>query len=142
MKKLLLPLLAVLMLFSGCDIYDIGPEMVSDIIVAYSDSWQKDVDENVLYQDFAFPEITNDVMDRGMVSVSMLVTGVNGEDVYHQLPYVFPVENVDQRYYVSQNIRYEVRNGMVTIVMEWGDRVLYQAPRRDYVFKVNIVIPE
>ncbi|MCQ2127367.1 MAG: hypothetical protein MJZ06_08040 [Bacteroidaceae bacterium] len=140
MKKLFFPLFAVLLLFTGCEFYDIGPDVISDDIVAYANSWQRDENDRVLYQDFSFPEITQNVLERGSVSVSMVNRGNKGETVLNALPYVFPVS--DGRQFVMQNIRYEVRNGLVTIVMEWGNREMYAAPTENYRFRVSIIRPD
>ena len=70
----------------------------------------------------------------------MVNRGNKGETVLNALPYVFPVS--DGRQFVMQNIRYEVRNGLVTIVMEWGNREMYAAPTENYRFRVSIIRPD
>ena len=53
------------------------------------------------------------------------------------LPYVYPVDNGKEL--IMQNIRYEVENGILTLVIEWQDFRRYI--QGDYQFKVCILQP-
>lgn len=139
MKKIIMFVtLAVAMLFSGCEV--VGPEMRTEVIDASARQWNFDNVDLLYYQDYSFPEINSYVMDKGLVQVSM-ISVVDGKEVQHALPYVFPVDIYDGPALVgttTENIRYEVRRGLLTLVIEFGDREAH--PIRDnYTFKVTIL---
>ncbi|MCQ2083876.1 MAG: hypothetical protein MJY58_05235 [Bacteroidaceae bacterium] len=137
-KTIMFVTLAVAMLFSGCEV--VGPEMRTEVIDASARQWNFDNVDLLYYQDYSFPEINSYVMDKGLVQVSM-ISVVDGKEVQHALPYVFPVDIYDGPVLVgttTENIRYEVRRGLLTLVIEFGDREAH--PIRDnYTFKVTIL---
>ena len=123
MKKIFLLLFAGLFLLTGCDIHKTYEtyEVISgvDLKTIYcdvkADRWDivDDVDEGCyLYQVLDFPEITSNVISDGAVLVYLI--DESGRD--NVLPYVFPLDNG-----VMKNIRYDVSEGHLTIIMEWSD---------------------
>ena len=139
MKKNVLALLVVALCFCGCsyDKYEIG----SDLQVYYEDApankWLSSGREGepgyYVYQQFRFPEITSSVMDDGAVMVYLCDGNI---DV--PLPNVFPVE--DGRTIVTENMRFEVEKGLVTIVLEWND-FCFHDNLENYKFKICILTP-
>ena len=139
MKKNVLALLVVALIFCGCsyDKYEIG----SDLQVYYEDApankWLSSGREGepgyYVYQQFRFPEITSSVMDEGAVMVYLCEGSI---DV--PLPNVFPVE--DGRTIVTENMRFEVEKGLVTIVLEWND-FNFHDNLENYKFKICILTP-
>lgn len=146
MKKLFIPVLAITsLLFSGCihetnETYEIvkqGTDMSVYYIDALGDDWLLSGTEGqpgcYVYQEFEFKEITSTVLDKGAVLVYMVDDA--GRDII--LPYVYPVDNGKEL--IMQNIRYEVENGILTLVIEWQDFRRYI--QGDYQFKVCILQP-
>lgn len=145
MKKIIIPVIATLLL-SACDIdktyetYEIikqGTDMFVDYVDAKGNEWEQSGQEGqpgfYIYQEFEFPEVTEDVLEYGAVLVYLV--DADGRD--NILPYVFPVDNGYEL--IMQNIRYDVEKGIVTIIIEWQDFKKYL--QNDYRFKVCILQP-
>jgi len=145
MKKIVIPILAAILL-SSCDIHEtyetyeivkVGTDMFVDYVDAAGNDWLSSGTEGkpgfYVYQEFLFPEVTDNVMNDGAVLVYLV--DADGRD--NVLPYVFPVDNGQEL--IMQNIRYDVEKGKVTIVIEWQDFGKYQ--QVDYKFKVCILQP-
>ncbi|MBR4811126.1 MAG: hypothetical protein IK039_05125 [Bacteroidaceae bacterium] len=146
MKKIFIPVIAASLLMSGCtfhehyDTYEVvqqGTDMFVDYIVAKGNDWIPSGNEGqpgfYIYQEFEFPEITQNVLENGAVLVYLV--DADGRD--NILPYVFPVDNGQDL--LMQNIRFDVEKGILTIVIEWQDFRKY--PQGDYDFKVCILQP-
>lgn len=147
MKKMYFTVLSALLLCGCGDVYRTyetyeivkqGTDMFVDYIDAKGNDWASSGTEGkagfYVYQEFRFDEINHDVLENGAVLVYLV--DADGRD--NILPYVFPVEN-DYHELLMQNIRYEVEEGILTIVIEWQDFIKYHQP--DYTFKVCILSP-
>ena len=88
-----------------------------------------------IYKTVSCKKIDRNVLDDGAVVVYM-VDDVEGDN---PLPYVFPVET--KRSVVSQNIRFKVKKGYITFVVEWDDADIYEF-YYDIKFKVCVFAPE
>ena len=146
MKKILFPVIAASLLMSGCtfhehyDTYEVvqqGTDMFVDYIVAKGNDWILSGTEGqpgcYVYQEFQFPEITENVLNNGAVLVYLV--DADGRD--NILPYVFPVDNDYEL--IMQNIRFDVEKGVLTVIIEWQDFKKYI--QNDYDFKVCILQP-
>lgn len=153
MKKFLLSFFAfasVLFMSSCGDVYKTeivkeGVDLFTDYVTATADSWTYFGNEGelgcLIYQDFEFPEISNKVMDEGLVTVYFCAREQEGNDFVdrdHPLPYVFTVEN-EHHQVISQNIRYAVERGFLRVIVEWSDSKTYL--QDDMQFKVCIMSP-
>lgn len=131
----------------GCDVYKMeGTELYTEFVTAYGNRWTRLGTEGqlgcLLYQDFEFPEISSEIMDRGLVTVYFCSREKEGNSLVdrdHPLPYMFTVEN-DSHYIITQNVRYSVEHGFLRIIIEWGDSKTYMQP--DQKFKVCILTPD
>lgn len=144
MKKIILMLTAIVLLFSGCDIHTTeivkpGVDMFTDYIDANKADWNSAGREGdpgfYLYQEFKFGEITNRVLRDG----SVLVYLVDADNRDNMLPYVTLFDN--GRNIIMQNIRYEVEKGILTLVIEWQDFCSYKPDLNNLKFKVCILVP-
>lgn len=146
MKKIFIPVIATALLLSGCDIHETyetyeivkeGTDMFVDYVTAKGNEWFADGTEGqpgfYIYQEFSFPEVTTEVLEKGAVLVYLV--DADGRD--NILPYVFPVDNGHEL--IMQNIRYDVEVGKVTMAIEWQDFKRYN--QTDYEFKVCILKP-
>lgn len=86
-----------------------------------------------IYHEFKFPEINKAVIDKGAVLVYL----IDGDGRDNILPYVYPVDNGYNL--IMQNIRFEIEQGILTLVVESQDFVKYN--QNDYRFKVCIIQP-
>ena len=155
MKKLFIPLIATLFL-SACHIdnYDVvkeGADITTYEIDAYNNEWidSKEGEGNAgfyVFQQFDFPEITDEVFRKGSVLVYM-VEKKQDYTAKHILPYVYPRDIVERdnhgqivnRFQIMQNIRYEVEPGLLTIAVEWQDFV--KCDLENFKFSVCIIKP-
>ena len=149
MKKLFIPLLATLFL-SACHIdnYDVvkeGADIATYEIEAFHNEWidSKEGEGNAgfyVFQQFDFPEITDEVFRKGSVLV-YLVERNQDYTAKHILPYVYPRDIIQgpNRFQIMQNIRYEVEPGLLTIAVEWQDFV--KCDLEDFKFSVCIIKP-
>lgn len=146
MKKIFIPVIAASLLLSGCtfhehyDTYEVvqqGTDMFVDYVEAKGNEWILSGTEGqpgcYVYQEFKFPEITQNVLENGAVLVYL----VDSDDRDNILPYVFPVDNGYEL--IMQNIRFDVEKGILTIIIEWQDFKKYI--QGDYEFKVCILQP-
>ena len=149
MKKLFIPLLATLFL-SACHIdnYDVvkeGDDISTYEIEAFHNEWidSKEGEGNAgfyVFQQFDFPEITDEVFRKGSVLVYMVEKNQD-YTAKHILPYVYPRDIIQgpNRFQIMQNIRYEVEPGLLTIAVEWQDFV--KCDLEDFKFSVCIIKP-
>lgn len=143
MKKMILSLMSVILLCSGCDVYTTkvikpGVDIYTYYKDVFPDEWSQSGKAGELgcyyYADFTFKEIDNRVMKDGAVTVYL----IDEEDNDNPLPYLFPVWN--GRKTLMQNIRYSVSKGVLTIKIEWEDNDIYEL-RDKMNFKVCILSP-
>ena len=149
MKKLFIPLIATLFL-SACHIdnYDVvkeGADIATYEIEAFHNEWidSKEGEGNAgfyVFQQFDFPEITDEVFRKGSVLVYMVERNQD-YTAKHILPYVYPRDIIQgpNRFQIMQNIRYEVEPGLLTIAVEWQDFV--KCDLEDFKFSVCIIKP-
>ena len=64
---------------------------------------------------------------------------VDSKEGVNPLPYAFTVETKSD--YILQNIRFNVKKGFITFVIEWDDAEIYDIDY-DIKFKVCIFAPE
>ena len=146
MKKSFLSIVAASLMLCGCHIhqdyetYEIikqGTDMFVDYIDAQGNKWEQSGTYGkpgyYIYQEYEFPEITQNVLDNGAVLVYLV--DADGRD--NILPYVFHFDNGSEL--VMQNIRFDVEKGILTLIIEWQDFCKY--PQGDYRFKVCILQP-
>ena len=148
MKKAVFTIVSALLICSCGDVYRTyetyeivkqGTDMFVDYIDVKGSDWLPSNAEEgkpgfYVYQNFIFDEINFDVLENGAVLVYL----VDGDGRDNILPYVFPVEN-EYRELLMQNIRYDVEEGVLTIIIEWQDFRKYI--QNDYKFKVCILSP-
>lgn len=159
MKKFFIPVVLSALLLCGCDIYKTyetynvyGTNITTYEINTPNDKWKESIvnGEGIngyyVYQQFIFPEITDEVFRKGSVQVYLVETvqAENPKDSYtckHILPYVYPRDIIEgnDRFQIMQNIRYEVEPGLLTIVVEWQD--FYRCDLEDFKFNVCILTP-
>lgn len=148
MKKMIIPLFAATLLLCSCgdvyrtyETYEVvrpGVEMFTDYIDVRATDWKIDGTQGqpgcYVYQEFKFPEVNATVLDKGAVLVYLV--DASGRD--NILPYVYPVKN-EYGQKLMQNIRYDVEEGLVTLVVEWEDFKVYGLD--NFKFKVCILSP-
>jgi hypothetical protein len=117
--------------------------MGSDINVSYYtvgyNKWTKEsTGPNTwqYYYSIKNKDITNDVMDNGAV-LAYFIDEAYGSDT--PLPYTFTVSDTHHNV-MTQNIRYEVKSGYITFIVEWSDGGEYDI-LEDYEFKVCVISP-
>ena len=145
MKKVLFLLFSALVVCSGCDIHTTeiikpGVDVYTEYITVTPDDWVRNGTPAgdagcYIYKTVSCKKIDRNVLDDGAVVVYM-VDDVEGDN---PLPYVFPVET--KRCVVSQNIRFKVKKGYITFVVEWDDADIYEFDY-DIKFKVCVFAPE
>ena len=145
MKKVLFLLFSALFVFSGCDIYTTeivkpGVDIYTEYITVSPDEWVKNTKREgeagcYLYKTVPCKNIDRNVLDNGAVMAYM----IDDKEGDNPLPYVFPVET--KRSIILQNIRFNVKKGYITFVVEWDDSEIYEL---DYKiqFKVCVFVPE
>lgn len=166
MKKSIFLIPIAAMLLCGCDFHETnntyqiikqGTDMFVDYIDLVASELQISGTEGqpgcFAYQEFAFDEITEDVLANGAVLVYLMdEPNYYNEDKHDNiLPYVYPVRDNDTGQLLMQNIRFNVYRGMVnrdgvdvetgiiSIVFEWQNFRIYN--QGDYSFKVCILQP-
>lgn len=144
MKKVFLLLITAIVVLSGCEFNTTkiveGTEMFSDEIVArkgnkWNPAGTPGKEGCYVYQEFEFKEIDRSVLKSGAVLVYLI--DANNRD--NQLPYVHSFD--DGRNIVTENIRFEVERGLLTIVVTWDDFNRYDI-NEDMKFKVCILYPD
>ena len=143
MKKALIALVSCMFLLCGCSYekYEIGTDMVVSYYTITPNQWVKE-NTGVGFQYYCTirnKDITKNVIDDGAV-LAYYLDPEFGTD--HLLQYSFPVKDLDTGKKITQNIRYEVKRGEITFVLEWSDGVAYEIPEgADYEFKVCVMSP-
>lgn len=132
-------LLTILILY-GCTINEnhYGAKIETIYITANYDDWdvtniRSGNEGHYMFQEFSFPEINQSVLDDGAV----LVYYIDNADRDNILPLVLPYEN-GLGIELTENIRYECENGILTIIIESSD-FSSAARNSDMQFKVCIL---
>ncbi|MBP9990336.1 MAG: membrane lipoprotein lipid attachment site-containing protein [Bacteroidales bacterium] len=139
MKKIIFPLLALVLLATGCrkdpDIinYYTGSEVRTAYYTVHDNQWMSNGD--FYFVDCENPDITRAVLENGAV-----VACVWNADNWYDLPYVYPMET-SAGVVVPENVRFQYREGMVTIVMQDMDGYLPDEVYGDMTFKVSVIRP-
>jgi hypothetical protein len=144
MKKALISLVSCMFLLCGCSFerYEMGSDInVSYYTVGYNKWTKESTGPNTwqYYYSIKNKDITNDVMDNGAV-LAYFVDEAYGADT--PLPYSFTV-TVDQPHssmVLTQSIRYEIKSGYITFIVEWSDGGEYDI-LENYEFKVCVISP-
>lgn len=95
---------------------------------------------NYLYAEFDNQDITQNVVDNGVVIGSVLYTYNLEENLksWNNMPYVFPFFTKDTAI-VAENIRFEYEVGKVTFVIEDADAVTPEDMVEPISFKVSVI---
>ena len=146
MKKVLFLLFSALVVCSGCDIHKTevikpGVDIYTEYITITPDDWTENDTPSGNAGCYKFKTVTckmidSNVMENGAVMVYYMADNKKAD---HPLPYVFPVETENS--IISQNIRYCVRKGYITFIVEWDDAEIYNI-NYDMEFKVCVFSPE
>ena len=141
MKKALIALFSCMFLLCGCSYekYEVGTDMVVSYYTIGADQWNKE-QTGVGYQYYHTirnKDITKSVIDDGAV-LAYFIDPEFGTD--HLLQYSFPVGITGTSKMITQNIRFEVKRGEITFVLEWSDGGEYDI-NEDYEFKVCVMSP-
>ncbi len=151
MKKLILPIIALSMLVTGCiggdvyespsgGVYESDLELISKTITIRPDQWEVDGNPGeegaVLVSEWALRELTQDVIDNGMVQVSYAFVGIRGNLVLHPLPYILPYQGNPAA--VLETYRCSPEKGILTFYIEDSDFQCY-IPEQPLTFKVQIL---
>ena len=141
MKKAVIALVSCMFLLCGCSFerYEMGSDInVSYYTVGYNKWTKESTGPNTwqYYYSIKNKDITNDVMDNGAV-LAYFIDEAYGSDT--PLPYTFTVSDTHHNV-MTQNIRYEVKSGYITFIVEWSDGGEYDI-LDDYEFKVCVISP-
>ena len=141
MKKAFIALVSCMFLLCGCSYekYDIGTDMVVSYYTIEPAQWVKE-NTGVGYQYYCTirnKDINKDVIEDGAV-LAYYIDPETGLD--HLLQYSFPVRIGRTTEKTTQNIRFEVKRGEITFVIEWADGVAYDI-EEPYEFKVCVMAP-
>lgn len=138
--KFVLPLLAVAMLTVSCH-RDCEPLPGTATLKTYyftvnTYDWQAQERLGYVYCEKAFNELTENVLNNGAVMVYF----IDQNNLDNQLPYLNPyyqeLDNGEMGIFF-ENIRYDVRPGYITFIVQQNDCVLL-APNAPCQFKVCI----
>jgi hypothetical protein len=145
MKKVLFLLFSALVVCSGCDIHKTevikpGVDIYTHFITVSPTDWERNnVPEGeagcYIYCTYQCKEIDRNVMDDGAVAVYL----VDSKEGVNPLPYAFTVESKSD--FILENIRFNVKKGFITFVVEWDDADIYEIDY-DMKFKVCVFAPE
>ena len=153
MKKLILPIIALSMLITSCiggDVYE-SPntsrdynnsdfELITTTITVRPNQWVVDGNPGeegaVLISEWSIRELTQSVLDNGMVQVFYVFESDNGSLVEHPLPYMLPYYDTPAN--VIENYRYYLERGKLTLVIEGSDFQCY-IPENNLDFVVKIL---
>ena len=152
MKKLLLPIIALSVLITGCiggDVYESPSsdrtyqsdlELITTNITVRPNQWVVDgtpgEEGTALISEWAVRELTQDVIDHSMVQVSYTFYDNKGSLVEHPLPYILPWQGSPSN--VLETFRCFFERGKITLVIESSDFQCY--PREEnHTFKVKIL---
>lgn len=135
LKKLMLPLMALAMLVSGCtkEYVTFGSQVETFRFNVTPSQWQQNKGEalpgadNYLYCTLDVPAINGEVFDRGTVQAYVwnVYDVANNLGAWNPLPFVYPLELlVDNEeggqswVIVPENLRYEWEQGKVTLIIQ------------------------
>ncbi len=136
MKKFVIPFLVACFLMTSCDksenIYVVNP-VQTVYLDAYRNNWVPDPNTSYIYASFKMPEITNTIIQNGIV-VAYYIDG----QYDNMLPYLLPYldQNTNLLYY--ENLRFDMRAGEITFIIEDSDFNRPNPPSH-MKFKVSIV---
>ncbi len=147
MKKIFLFAVATMLMFSGCgpDEYYITCEHdyaaiethyvpVNYTLWADEPSFNNGGDGPYIFYTHNMPEITNEVIENGVVLIYLIE---NGRD--NILPYLRPwgINTFDEPF--SQNVRFNIEKGKITFIIEASDLDFPNYPVGTLEFKVVIL---
>lgn len=145
MKKLIFMMALSIMVLVSCErehYCDCNNNNVPSNTVALStfyinvklEDWAKyDDAEKYVYAYFDAPEITDNVIENGLV-ISYFVDG----EYDNQLPYVYPVPLLTDTIY--ENMRFDYKKGVITFIIE-DSNMGFTFPNNDRTFKVCVFSP-
>lgn len=138
MKKLILALLLGTCFITSCTkeetFYVYHSNVKSYYIDVRANHWVDDPGLTYIYASFNMPEITNKVIEDGIV-VAYFIDN-SGRD--NMLPYLLPYfdQNINDYYY--ENVRFDISRGEITFIIEDSDFKHANIPNL-MKFKVSIV---
>lgn len=145
MKKLIFIMTLSIMVLVSCEreyYCDCNNNNVPSNTVALStfyidikpEDWAEyDDEEKYVYASFEAPEITENVIENGLV-ISYFVDG----EYDNQLPYVYPVPLLTDTIY--ENMRFDYKKGVITFIIEDSD-MGFAIPTNEREFKVCVFSP-
>jgi hypothetical protein len=123
---LLLPMLLLAVLFSGCKKEEVVVPNRTIFINVPAANWQRDNDNKLFFVDLDVPEINDVVADRDGIIVA--IAEPNG-NVYEALPDVFH----------GFSISYTYQPGNVQLISQFADGTMPNNPPGDLDVKITIV---
>ena len=112
---------------------DVKPEDWAAVPVPPPIEAEYDDAEKYVYASFEAPEITENVIENGLV-ISYFVDG----EYDNQLPYVYPVPLLTDTIY--ENMRFDYKKGVITFIIEDSD-MRFAIPTNERKFKVCVFSP-
>ncbi|MBP5240372.1 MAG: hypothetical protein J6Z26_00535 [Bacteroidales bacterium] len=153
MKRLILPLIALSMLITSCiggDVYESPSndrtsgngdlELITKTITVHPNQWVIDGTPGnegaVLISEWSIRELSQYVLENGLVQVSYVFYDNNDNLVEHPLPYILPY--VGSPANTLETYRWFAERGRLTLVIESSDFQCYTR-EGDLDFKVSIL---
>ncbi len=137
-KLLLLPLMALLLLPTGCrkEYITYGSQVRSHTYTVKANQWMQPAGENYYVSRWENADITREVMENGAVEAYVF-----NNDTWHGMPYVYPYYSAEYDITVAENYRFEYSEGHVYFILEDLDGVLPEGIEYlpDVQFKVSVI---
>lgn len=137
-KLLLLPLMALLLLPTGCrkEYITYGSQVRSHTYTVKANQWMQPAGENYYVSRWENADITREVMENGAVEAYVF-----NNDTWHGMPYVYPYYSAEYDITVAENYRFEYSEGHVYFILEDLDGALPEGIEYlpDVQFKVSVI---
>lgn len=113
MKKILPVLAIMLLLFSGCKKETLViPSISSSYYIVKGTQWSATGDHAGWFVDFDTPQITQEILDNGAVSVYVVATNSVGSEILQQLPFTFQSSGHTYSFFVQKgSVEIQFKNG-------------------------------
>lgn len=138
-KLLLLPLMALLLLPTGCrkEYITYGSQVHSHFYTVKANQWVKPANANYYVSRWENADITPDVVDAN----GAVVAYVFNNGTWCSMPYVYPYYSADYDVTIAENYRLEYSEGYVYFILEDLDGALpeYIENLPDVEFKVSVI---
>ncbi len=130
MKKLLLPLIAMVVLFSGCGE---KAHIITSYYQVHSDQWDLMTDGSYYYSEWSNSDITPDVINEGVV----LAYYIDDDNRDNLLPYTLYFTDNGTPY--QERIEYDIERGKITFKVKTSDFGPTTVNTRLMRFKVCVI---